>query len=179
MQEYKIIFAGNMGAGKTSAVQSLSEIDVISTDVVNTDRGAHSKLMTTVGIDYGQIILPPDVKISLYGTPGQERFEAVWRVVTQGALGAIVLIDSTSDKAKEDLPYYVDYFAKYNIRHIVIGITHTNETERTQHISLEDCFSILQSQSMVYPVFAVDTRIKEDVLLLIDCLLSSIEATMA
>ena len=71
MKEFKIIFAGSMGAGKTTAIQSLSDKEVVSTDVENTDTKSHSKLLTTVGIDYGQILLPPDVKIGLYGTPGQ------------------------------------------------------------------------------------------------------------
>ena len=59
MQEYKIIFAGSMGAGKTTAVQTLSDVGVITSDVANSDLNAHSKLLTTVGIDYGQIVLPP------------------------------------------------------------------------------------------------------------------------
>ena len=92
MQEFKIIFAGSMGAGKTTAIKALSDKEVISTDVANSDKKAHNKLLTTVGIDYGQILLPPDTKVGLYGTPGQERFELVWRVVTEGALGAIVLL---------------------------------------------------------------------------------------
>lgn len=102
MQEFKIIFAGSMGAGKTTSIQTLSDIDVVSSDVANTDRKAHSKLLTTVGIDYGQLTLPPDTKIGLYGTPGQERFELVWRIVTEGALGAIILIDSSSQKRRKN-----------------------------------------------------------------------------
>ena len=67
MQEFKIIFAGSMGAGKTTAIKALSDKEVISTDVANSDKKAHNKLLTTVGIDYGQIILPPDTKVGLYG----------------------------------------------------------------------------------------------------------------
>ena len=55
MKEFKIIFAGSMGAGKTTAIQSLSDKEVVSTDVENTDTKSHSKLLTTVGIDYGQV----------------------------------------------------------------------------------------------------------------------------
>ena len=115
MKEFKIIFAGSMGAGKTTAITALSESEVVSTDVANSDRQAHSKLLTTVGIDYGQIMLPPDIKIGLYGTPGQERFELVWRIVTEGALGAIIMVDSSSAKAPQELPYYVEYF--HRLRH--------------------------------------------------------------
>lgn len=175
MQEYKIIFAGSMGAGKTSAVSALSEIDVVSTDVVNTDREKNSKLLTTVGIDYGQIVLPPDVKIGLYGTPGQERFEAVWRIVTRGALGAIVLIDVTSPDAHQEIVSYIDYFQKHDMNHIVVGLTHYHEgKERT--VTFDGCIQIMQEHHMLFPVFIVDTREKDDVILLINALLTSIEA---
>ena len=38
MQEFKIIFAGSMGAGKTTAIKALSDKEVISTDVANSDK---------------------------------------------------------------------------------------------------------------------------------------------
>lgn len=174
MQEFKIIFAGSMGAGKTTSIQTLSDIDVVSSDVANTDRKAHSKLLTTVGIDYGQLTLPPDTKIGLYGTPGQERFELVWRIVTEGALGAIILIDSSSPKAKEELTYYVKYFHEHNMKHIVVGITHIDLPNG--HLTMNEGFEILQSQNLVFPVFEVDARKRDDILLLVESLIASIEA---
>ncbi len=177
MQEYKIIFAGSMGAGKTTAIQAISDNKIVSTDVVNTDKEAHSKLLTTVGIDFGQILLPPDTKIALYGTPGQERFQLVWSIVTQGALGAIILIDGSSEKAPEELPYYVDYFHSHGMDNIVVGITHTDV--ENGYLTLDECFDILSEHDFVFPVFAVDGREKADVLLLVETLLASIEATIS
>ena len=75
LQKYKIVFGGKMGAGKTEAIQSLSETTVFSTEALNTDQDAHSKALTTVGIDYGEIKIEDDVVVGLYGTPGQERFD--------------------------------------------------------------------------------------------------------
>lgn len=173
MQEFKIIFAGSMGAGKTTAIKSLSDKDVVSTDVTNTDKKAHNKLLTTVGIDYGQILLPPDTKIGLYGTPGQERFELVWRVVTEGALGAIILIDSSSPKAPEELPYYIDFFTKHHMESIVVGITHC---DLEGYLTLEECFKILEERDFKFPIFEIDSREREDVLLLVETLIASIEA---
>lgn len=177
MQEYKIIFAGSMGAGKTTSIAALSDSDIVSTDVTNTDRESHSKLLTTVGIDYGQVLLPPDMKISLYGTPGQERFQSIWQIVTRGALGAIILIDSTAEKAPEELPFYIDFFHKEQMENIVVGLTHT-DIENGQ-LTLDQCFDILQERNLVFPVFAVDSREKDDVLLLVETLLASIEANIS
>lgn len=174
MKEFKIIFAGSMGAGKTTAIQSLSDKGVVSTDVENTDTKSHSKLLTTVGIDYGQILLPPDIKIGLYGTPGQERFELVWRIVTEGALGAIILVDGSSIKGPDELPYYVEYFHKHNMDNIVIGITHTDIPDG--YLNLQQSFDILTKRGLNFPVFEVDSRQKDDVLLLVETLIASLEA---
>ena len=152
MQEFKIIFAGSMGAGKTTAIKALSDKEVISTDVANSDKKAHNKLLTTVGIDYGQILLPPDTKVGLYGTPGQERFELVWRVVTEGALGAIVLVDGSSPKAAKELPY--------------------------NYLTLAESFKILEARDFKFPIFEVDARKRDDVLLLVETLIASIEAEL-
>ena len=35
LQKYKIVFGGKMGAGKTEAIKSLSEISVLSTEAQN------------------------------------------------------------------------------------------------------------------------------------------------
>lgn len=175
MQEFKIIFAGSMGAGKTTAIRSLSDEKVVSTDVSNTDRKSHGKLLTTVGIDYGQILLPPDTKIGLYGTPGQERFELVWRIVTEGALGVIILIDSSSEKSPEELPYYIDYFHKHGMDKIIVGITHT---DLEGYLTMDECFDIMQKRDFTFPIFEVDARQREDILLLVETLIASIEADL-
>ncbi len=175
MQEYKIIFAGSMGAGKTTAITALSEISVINTDVVNTDRSAHKKAMTTVGIDYGQVIIPPDLKLGLYGTPGQDRFRFVWQVVTSGAIGVIVIIDSTADNALNDVSHYIDFFAEQGMENIVVGLSHADE----QHArSLEEFLAYVADKQYPYPIFTIDARERSDVLLLVETLIASAEAAL-
>lgn len=176
MKEFKIIFAGSMGAGKTTAIEALSEKSVIRTDVANTDREAHNKLLTTVGIDYGQITLPPDIKIGLYGTPGQKRFELVWRIVTVGALGAIILIDASGKEAKEELVYYVKHFSDSQIDNIVIGLTHCDIDGA---INSTDCFDILGQNEIDFPIFEIDAREKDDIMLVVESLIASIEADLS
>ena len=41
IQQFKIVFAGSMGSGKTEAIKSLSEIPVLATEVLNTDEQMH------------------------------------------------------------------------------------------------------------------------------------------
>ncbi len=74
MSNYKIIFTGPVGAGKTTAISSLSDIPVLGTDEMASDMTVHRKQTTTVAMDYGLMKLDAGERIHLYGTPGQERF---------------------------------------------------------------------------------------------------------
>lgn len=97
----KFVIAGGFGVGKTTLVSTLSEIPPVSTEALMTTvasgiddrRGVEAKVTTTVALDFGRITIDPSLVIYLFGTPGQERFNFMWDDITNGALGAIVLVD--------------------------------------------------------------------------------------
>jgi signal recognition particle receptor subunit beta len=101
----KILVAGHLGVGKTTAIKTLSEIPTLHTEEVMTDAaastddlslvGLRNKTTTTVAIDFGRLTLPGDkIVLYLYGTPGQRRFLPLWKGIAFGALGALVLVDT-------------------------------------------------------------------------------------
>ena len=53
MSHYKIIFAGPVGAGKTTAVAAASDIPPVRTDTAASDEVRDIKPRTTVALDYG------------------------------------------------------------------------------------------------------------------------------
>ena len=75
MSQYKIIFTGPVGAGKTTAIAALSDIAPVSTAAKATDMTRDRKEKTTVAMDYGAMRLEDGGTVHLYGTPGQERFD--------------------------------------------------------------------------------------------------------
>ena len=171
IQQYKIVFGGTMGAGKSRAIKALSEIDVLSTEALNTDLQSHEKMLTTVGIDYGEITLDDGVKVGLYGTPGQERFDFIWAVICKGAIGTIVMIDHTAENPLIDLEQYVQAFQPFG-NNIVIAITHVDrKPERTLSIYRD----WLKARELNYPLFFVDARQQDDVLLLVETLIANVE----
>ncbi|RKN51972.1 ATP-binding protein [Streptomyces klenkii] len=101
-QLVKVIVSGPFGVGKTTIVRSLSEIPPLKTEEVMTATGAvvdhlhgvRDKTTTTVGLDYGRVSLADDLALCLFGTPGQQRFHALWKDLTHGALGALILADT-------------------------------------------------------------------------------------
>ena len=171
LQQYKIVFGGTMGAGKSRAIKALSDIPVVSTEAVNTDLDAHSKYLTTVGIDYGEISLEDGTKIGLYGTPGQDRFDFMWTIVCKGAIGTVVLIDHSNPNRLKDLEFYLDAFQKYS-NNIVIGVTHLDEKKEQL---LKIYYDWMTINNCHFPLFAVDARQKDDVLLMIETLIASLE----
>ncbi len=175
MERYKIVFGGGMGSGKSQAISSLSEIPVFSTEAFNTDAAAHSKMLTTVGIDYGEITLDDQLKIGLYGTPGQLRFSFMWPSIAKGALGVVILIDHSAPDPLADLETYLDSFGQEADRTIVIGVTHMDMCEDRSLSSYRDWMHRSQRH---YPVFAVDMRSRDDVLLLVETIIVSLEVQL-
>lgn len=174
LHHYKIVFGGSMGAGKSSAIKALSDIEVLSTEVKNTDSRAHEKLQTTVGIDYGEINLEDQQVIGLYGTPGQDRFDFMWPLICKGAIGTIILLDHSKSNVLEDLEYYLRQFEQYTLDNIVIGITHI---DHNRAVSANIYHDWLIERDLSYPLYFVDARKKDDILLMVETLLSCAEVS--
>src|SRR4030066_328871 len=79
MQTVKMVVTGPFNAGKTQFIQSVSEIDVVSTERKISSEAERVKETTTVAMDFGRITVDDDLVLYLFGTPGQKRFDFMWR----------------------------------------------------------------------------------------------------
>jgi signal recognition particle receptor subunit beta len=171
-EELKIVFTGPMGAGKTTAIRAISDSPPVSTEVGNNDRATSDKDSTTVALDYGQLLLEDGTPVKLYGTPGQQRFSFMWEILCQGALGVVLLIDGSHRNALADFETYVDVFRKISPdQPFVIGVGRLPADD----VPLSQFMAVLDRRGIVAPVYEVDVRQKEDVLLLIETLLCILE----
>jgi uncharacterized protein len=172
MIEHKILFTGTTGAGKTTAIGAVSEIPPMSTDVRNTDASL-AKSMTTVGMDYGEVTLDGGDKLRLYGTPGQKRFDFMWKILSKGALGLIILIDNRQDQPLADLDVYLDGFAELIRDTACIVAVGRQETHPSP--DLEQFAAHLAKRGVLCPVMAADVRDPPQVLQLLELLLLQLE----
>ncbi|MCL2872160.1 MAG: ATP/GTP-binding protein [Betaproteobacteria bacterium] len=171
-QEYKLLFAGGMGVGKTTAISAISEIPPVSTDVANSDREAFDKALTTVTLDYGRITLPSGDRLRLYGIPGQNRFSFMWGMLEQGAMGMVLLADASRPDPFAELDIFLKAFGRLlRTGRAVLGVGRLP----SQRGELDKYVMRLARRKIKIPVFSVDVREKKDVLLLLDALFTQIE----
>ena len=174
--ELKIVFTGPMGAGKTTAIASISDTALVSTDVSNSDLDAYAKESTTVAMDFGQLALAGGTAVRLYGTPGQERFGFMWDILGRGAMGIVLLIDASSPTAIGDLERYASAFQRISPgQPLVVGVGRTEGPTD----SAVSCFAAkLAAMGISAPVFSVDVRKPSDTQLLIQTVLAVLEARL-
>ncbi len=180
MNEHKIVFTGSLGAGKTTAIASISEIPVINTNVHTTEfakpvihqvekqvEKTLSQLtvinhhITTVAMDYGELSLETGKKLRFYGTPGQQRFDYMWKVLIQGAHGLVIFVDNAGKDPIGDLARYTDIFREYILQiHTIIAVTRMDLAPRPSTQVYRD---YLKQLGIQIPVFTVDARSGESV----------------
>lgn len=174
--DHKIIFTGPVGAGKTTAIASISDIEPIRTDEHASDMTQKRKSNTTVAMDYGMIRLGPSEKVHLYGTPGQERFDFMWDILTKGGIGLVLLLDNTRPTPFEDMRFYIKSFKEFiDSTRLVIGVT---QMDARATPTIDEYARQLAELEVTAPIFEVDARQRADVSVLIEALLLQIDPTL-
>lgn len=174
MREHKVVVLGGMGSGKSTLVRSIAAGAVIDTDVANSDRAGADKASTTVALDYADIDLPNGERLRLYGTPGQQRFDFLWPILLQGARGAVLLLDARRAGLADELDAYLQALRPFaGTLALVVAVTHLDQILDAQ---LDDWANRACLDDQPLPLLPIDARDRAQGLLLMDVLMSEMEA---
>lgn len=161
MNYQKLAIIGEVGAGKTQIVRTLSEISTFGTEAKSTiDIGKEN---TTVGIDYGRITLSDDMALGLYGVPGQERYSFLWEFVNQSLWGLLILIKYGETPDYENLDKMLAFFSPEKSQTTcIVAITHCEDGDKLSIAALgQEIRAMLMHHNVVAPVINIDPRSKE------------------
>ncbi|GAA6732575.1 ATP/GTP-binding protein [Thermus brockianus] len=115
-----MLVAGPVGAGKTALAKSLLGEEALTTEAkASEDLG---KETTTVALDFGTLAVGP-YRVHLFGVPGQERFDFMWDVLAEGALGLLFLVAGDRPHHLPEARRMLDYFLSRHPVPYLVGVT--------------------------------------------------------
>ena len=135
MQTVKMVITGPFNSGKTQFIQSVSEIDVVSTERKISSDAERVKENTTVAMDFGRITVDAELVLYLFGTPGQKRFDFMWEILSEGMLGFVVMVDSTRPETFREAKSILETFRAYAPTPYVVA---ANKQDQPEAWALED-----------------------------------------
>ena len=124
MKIMRLVVAGTPGAGKSTFVRTISDVEVVDTDRAATDEISLLKKKTTVAFDFGRLEFGPSMELHIYGTPGQSRFSFMWDMLIRRADVYILLV---AGHRPNDFHYARQIISFMNQRvqiPMIVGLTH-------------------------------------------------------
>jgi uncharacterized protein len=175
----KILVTGGFGAGKTSLISAITEVQPVLTEQALTPAGIGpgslaglpAKTTTTVALDFGRITVSDELVLYLFGVPGQDRFWFMWDELASGALGAVVLADV---RRLSDCFPAVSYFEQRRVPFLVA----VNCFDGAPLYELDDLRVALDLEEDV-PIVLCDARDRDSVRGTLIALVQSIHARLA
>ncbi len=135
-QTFKILVTGPYAAGKTSLIQAVSQTQVVTTDVLTSGDEADVKPHTTVAMDFGTYAIDDDdVRLLLFGTPGQPRFRFMTNILKGDVDVVAFVVDAEAPETHA--PAGVEYRSLLTDLQVpaVVAVNRCDEIEHAREIA--------------------------------------------
>lgn len=177
----QVTFVGPFGVGKTTAVVTVSDTSVATTDVASTAArlrgGRHLKATTTVGLEIGDWTSPDGRLVSVVGTPGQERFDAVRRSAMPRSSAVVLWIFGHHDYAVLDAELWLEFICQDVPRHLLtVAVTRLPDAPEGR---LDEIRAAVRTIDEGIPVVVADPRDRDDVATVLTTALEAVTRTTA
>ncbi|MBD2103575.1 ATP/GTP-binding protein [Leptolyngbya sp. FACHB-261] len=161
-QILRVVITGPVGAGKSTYIETTSEIEVVRTErQACTPATRRLKPETTVAMDFGRITLNPRMAVHLYGTPGQMRFDFMWDLLIQRAHGYVLLVAAHRPAQFETARYIHRFMSERTLSPCVIGLTHLDSPDAWPPVEL--LLALGFDRQTCPPVIGVNTQERRSV----------------
>ncbi|MFA5332098.1 MAG: GTP-binding protein [Methanoregula sp.] len=158
----KIVVTGPPESGKSTFVASATQKGQ------SIDRAGLSGGLTTVAMDFGWLHWK-DFDITVYGTPGQPRFDPMLPVILRNAMGVILLLDGTNpDQLARGRTLYDQ------IKKMAVPLTVAINKKDLPDLLLETDIRRRIGIKKEVPVFVISAQDRSDVRAVIEALVESI-----
>jgi len=165
----KLVLTGPVGAGKTTAIRSLTDQAPVSTEMPLSEGATEDKSTTTVALDFSSTVLEDGTTLLVYGVPGQDRFAFMRPIILRDALGVAVVLSALDPDVAGQCGYWLrEILADDPTMPVVIGITHT---DRLPSFNMSPIRAVVNDLGAEVPVFTFDARDREQAFHLVRALL--------
>ncbi|PID77054.1 MAG: hypothetical protein CSB24_03495 [Deltaproteobacteria bacterium] len=168
--QYQVVFIGSYGVGKTTAVKAISDTEVISMEAIaGMEEGADpglidaGKVTTTVGFDYGELgTADEDDLVSIYGIPGQARFEQVWDTLLPRCSGVVLWVFGNNKNYLQECGVWLETLKrKDSLRKLAVALTRIEDDDEE---SIDSARELVVKYHPFAPVLTADPRDRDSVL---------------
>ncbi|WP_008311184.1 GTP-binding protein [Leptolyngbya sp. PCC 6406] len=162
MEIMRLVVTGPVGAGKSTFIRSVSEIEVVDTDRRATDEVADLKHKTTVALDFGRLQFGPNSALHLYGTPGQARFDFMWDILIRRAHAYIMLVAAHRPHEFRYARRILTFMEQRSQAPLILGLTHCDQPGAWSEDNLLLALGYIQGRSRP-PVVQVNATQQQSV----------------
>lgn len=162
MEIMRLVVTGTVGAGKSTFIRTVSEIEVVDTDRQATDDIAALKKKTTVAMDFGRLQFAPGMALHLYGTPGQARFDFMWDILIRRAHAYVLLVDAHRPSDFRSARRLLAFMRQRVQIPMIVGLTHMDCEGAWSEENVAIAIGFVDEKSRP-PIIAINANQKDSV----------------